>query len=167
MLKIINELKPFFEDNYRMIHVREYAKMQKISPPTASKVLDTLCRENLLKKEIDRQYYFYFANKDSGVFRDLQRIYWKIKLQPLLREISKQSIDSVVVLFGSIAKAEAKSDSDIDLAIFTPSNKDVDVKSFEKKLKRKIQIFVFKKLENAPKELKNNILNGYILEGSF
>ncbi|MFW6013937.1 MAG: nucleotidyltransferase domain-containing protein [Candidatus Nanoarchaeia archaeon] len=167
MLNIINELKPFFEDNYRRIHVREYAKMQKISPPTASKTLERLCGEKLLKKEIYKQYYLYFANKDSSIFRDLQRIYWKIKLQPLISEINKHIFDPVIVLFGSIAKAEAKSDSDIDLAVLSPSKKNIEVKKFEKKLKRKIQVFIFKKLEEVPTELKSNILNGYILEGSF
>ncbi len=39
MLKIFNDLKPFFEDNYGRIHVRGYAALVKVSPPTASGML--------------------------------------------------------------------------------------------------------------------------------
>ena len=51
MLKIINDLRPFFEDCYRRVNVREYAKIMHISPPTASKILDSYHHENLLCKE--------------------------------------------------------------------------------------------------------------------
>jgi hypothetical protein len=32
MLNIIDNLRPFIEDNYRLINVREYARTQKVSP---------------------------------------------------------------------------------------------------------------------------------------
>ena len=54
MLEIFNKLKPFFEDNYKRISVREYARMQNISPPNASQLLNNLEKEGLLKKEEDR-----------------------------------------------------------------------------------------------------------------
>lgn len=163
MLKIINDLEPFFEDNYRRIHVREFAKLQKISPPTASKRLESLNKENLIKKEIDKQYYYYFANKDSFIFKDLQRIYWKEKLEKvgLIEEITNQTFNPTIILFGSLAKAEAKVDSDIDLAIITISSKELDLRKFEKKLNKEIQIFKFKTINDIPLELKNNILDGY------
>ncbi len=163
MLKIINDLEPFFEDNYRRIHVREFAKLQKISPPTASKRLESLNKENLIKKEIDKQYYYYFANKDSFIFKDLQRIYWKEKLEKvgLIEEITNQTFNPTIILFGSLAKAEAKVNSDIDLAIITISSKELDLRKFEKKLNKEIQIFKFKTINDIPLELKNNILDGY------
>lgn len=51
MLKIINDLTPFFEDCYREISVREYARIMSISPPTASKLLSYYCSEKLLVKK--------------------------------------------------------------------------------------------------------------------
>ena len=48
MLKIFNELKPFFEDVYREISVREYAKLTKVSPPTASTILKKYEKDNNL-----------------------------------------------------------------------------------------------------------------------
>ena len=35
MLNIINNLRPFIEDCYRRISVREYSRLLKVSPPTA------------------------------------------------------------------------------------------------------------------------------------
>ena len=48
MLDIFNRLKPFFEDTAAEISVRQYAKSIRVSPPTASKVLKELHKENLL-----------------------------------------------------------------------------------------------------------------------
>ena len=170
MLEIFNTLKPFFEDCYKRINVREYARMQKISPPTASKRLESLHQENILKKEKERIYIYYFANKDSEFFTDLSRIYWKAVLEKtgFLEELESLFLNPVICLFGSLSKAEAKHDSDIDLAIFTPSKKEVSFEKYEKLLKRRIQIFVFKDLEDVKsKELLNNILNGYKLKGTW
>lgn len=165
MLKIINDLSPFFEDCYRRINVREYAKIMKMSPPTASKVLDSYYSESLLLKEKFRNYIMFYANKDSKQFTDLSRIYWSIKLKELVDIMEKSIAAPIIVLFGSLSKAEAKEDSDIDLAIFA-HKKTLDLSSFEKKLKRKIELFWFTSIKDIKnKELANNIINGYLLKG--
>ena len=69
-----------------------------------------------------------------------------------------------IVLFGSFAKGEDIEDSDIDLYIETLSKKNIDLEKFEKLLKRKIQIFRHKNLnEISNPHLANNIINGIIL----
>lgn len=171
MLEIINTLEPFFEDCYRRINVREYARIMKISPPTASKVLESYKKEGLLKKEEDKQYFYYFANKENWVFIYLSRIYWRFKIENigLIKQFEKELLNPVVILFGSLSKAEVRPDSDIDLAIFTASSKEnLNLKIFENKLKRKIQLFVFKdKNQVRNPELLNNILNGCFIGGEW
>ncbi len=165
MLNIINDLRPFFEDCYRRINVREYARIMKISPPTASKTLEGFAKEGLLLMEKDRNYIFYYANKENKIFVDLSRIYWRYRLSELTNYLRKTLTSPTIVLFGSLSKAEAKIDSDVDLAVFSPKP---DLKSldFEKKLKRKIQIFWFSSFEDVDnKDLANNIANGFLLEG--
>lgn len=165
MLKIINNLKPFVEDCYRRINVREYAALIKVSPPTASSLLESYSRRGLLHKEKDRQYLFYSANKHSKLFIDLARAYWSLKLAPLLAYIEKNTLTPAIILFGSLAKAEATVNSDVDLTIIAPK-KDLTFAVWEKKLKRKIQVFWFNSFsEIKSKELLNNILNGYPLRG--
>ena len=165
MLNIINNLEFFFEDCYRRISVREYAKLIKVSPPTASKILSDYEKEGILKKEIDRQYFFYFANKNNEIFIDFSRIYWKRKLFPLINQLEKELTNHVIILFGSLAKAEVNPDSDIDLAIFS-KKKEINVEKFEKKMKRNVQLFWFKSIKDIKnKDLANNIVNGYVLYG--
>ena len=165
MLKIINDLKPFFEDCYVRINVRQYARLMKITPPTASALLKYYVKEGLLLKEIDRNYIMFHANRENAIFIDLSRIYWRNLLGKLLDFLENKLTDPTIVLFGSLSKAEAKQDSDVDLAVFS-TKKEIDLKEFETKVKRKIQLFWFDSIDSVKsKELRNNILNGYILRG--
>ena len=167
MLEIINSLHLFFQDCYQRYGVREYARKMHISPPTASKLLHTYEKRGLLKKEKERQYIFYFANKDSILFIQFSHIYWHNQLQDLIKYLEQQTLNPTLILFGSLAKAEVNANSDIDLAIFA-AKKDLSLKPFEKKLKRNIQLFWFPSLtEIKNKELANNILNGHILLGKI
>ncbi|MFH1365715.1 MAG: nucleotidyltransferase domain-containing protein [archaeon] len=165
MLNIINNLRPFIEDCYRRISVREYSRLMKISPPTSSKILSDLNKEGLLLTNKDRNYIFYYANKSNKIFIDLSRIYWKVKLNPLVSFLDKNLTTPAVILFGSLSKAETTLDSDIDICIIG-HKKELSLKNFENILKRKIQLFFFDSIGNIKnKELANNIINGDVLGG--
>lgn len=167
MLNIINNLKPFIEDCYRRINVREYSRLMKISPPTASKLLSKFNKEKLLLIEKDRNYIFYYTNKNNKTFVDLSRIYWNLRLDNLVEFLNKNLINPTIILFGSLSKSETKEDSDIDLCVMG-HKKELNLKNFENNLKRKIQLFFFSSIEDIKnKELANNIINGYILKGRF
>lgn len=164
MLEIINNLTPFFEDCYRRISVREYAKIIKVSPPTASKILMEYHKEGLLKKQEDRNYLFFFTNKENKVFIELSKVYWMDRLKEVVEYIENKTVNPTIILFGSLSKAEVTPESDIDITIIS-SKKNISLEDYEKKLKRKIQVFWFDNFREIPKELKNNILNGYSLSG--
>lgn len=74
MLKIFNDLEPFFRDCDRKISVREYARLRNVSPPSASTLLENLHKEGLLKKEKFRNYIFYYAD-DGALFKALYSAY--------------------------------------------------------------------------------------------
>jgi predicted nucleotidyltransferase len=170
MLKILNDLGPFIDDNYRRINVREYSRLQKISPPTASKLLENFSKEGLLKKYPEKNYIYYYANKDNEIFIDLSRAYWRLKIKDtgLLDFLEKCLLMPTVILFGSLSKGETNTNSDVDIAIFTHTKKEINIEPFEKKIGRKIQLFIFKdKTEVKNLQLLNNILNGYKLIGEF
>jgi predicted nucleotidyltransferase len=128
-------------------------------------------KEKLLQKEEEKRHLFFYANRENNVFVHIQRNYFLIKFKEigLLDYLEQKFINPVVILFGSSAKAEIGKNSDIDLAIFTLSEKgELNIEKFEKKLKRNIQFFIFKKKESVKnKNLLNNILNGFILSGSW
>ncbi len=170
MLNIINNLKPFFKDSYRKINVREYARINKISPPTASKLLEKYHKQNLLEKEKFKNYIFYYANINNKLFIDLSRIYWlqELKRIGLIEYLNENLLEPVIYLFGSFSKAEINKNSDIDIAIFTISEKIVNLSKFEQKIKRRIEIFQFKDIKFVKnKELLGNILEGYLLSGNW
>jgi len=170
MLNILNRLSPFFEDCYRRIGVREYARMMKMSPPSASTLLKGFRGMGLLKMEKDRGYNFYYARRESKDFVDLSRMYWRRKLDTMVSEISKRYLDPAVVLFGSLSKAEAKTDSDIDLAVFSSTmmkgSRPMSRKNMESRLKRSIQIVEFRSLKSIKDvDFAESVANGYVLAG--
>lgn len=167
MLKIFNELSPFIEDCYREIGIREYSRIMGITPPTASKILKKFESEKLLKKREDKRYLLFRTDRQSDILKDLSRIYWKQKLKKLINYLNQEFHDPSIILFGSLAKLEAKKDSDIDLAILSNINKNFNLGRYEKLLQRNIQLFVFKSLDNIKKELRINILNGYLIQGEI
>ncbi len=168
MLNILNKLGPFFEDSYRPISVREYAKLVKISPPTASKLLKEYTKEHYLQAREERKHLFFTLNIENETVLDLCRLYWKQRLQKLSQEFQAKLTGATAILFGSLSKAEAKHNSDIDIAIFAPEKKAIDLKSFEKQLGRKISLYWFKSISEVQNEhLRNNILNGMLLFGKL
>ena len=157
MLRIFNELQPFFEDAYLEISVREYARKIKLSPPTASKLLKNFEKESLLISSKKGIYIFFRAKRENSLFKDLSTTYWKQKLSSSLKELHHEFLFKNIILFGSIAKQENTIESDIDLYVDI-SKKDINLGNIEKKLKRKIQLH-FKEVSNN-KNLFENIKNG-------
>ena len=165
MLRIFNDLEPFFGYSYQRIGVREYSRMKKISPPSASTLLHDYHKEGLLTREEEKKYIYFEANRENPVFVNLSRIYWEIQLRNsgLIEYLERELVDPLIILFGSFSKAEVSPKSDIDIAIKS-NKKKLDLAQFEKKLKRDIQIVFY---DDAKINLQRNILNGFILSGGW
>ena len=71
---------------------------------------------------------------------------------------------SAIILFGSYSRGEDISTSDIDIGIITPKKNQPELKNFEKKLKRKVNLSLFVKKE-VSEEFFTNIINGIVLKG--
>jgi len=167
MLDILNKLKIFFEDNYIEVGIREYSRIIKLSPPTASNLLKLFEKENLLKKREDKGYLLFRANRENWTLKELSRIYWKIKLTNLVDYLNKELNYQTIILFGSLSKLETKKDSDIDIAIISKIKKEIDLKKFNKELNREIHLFQYNSLDKINPELRKNILNGCLIQGEF
>jgi len=167
MLDIINELSPFIEDCYKEVSVREYSRLKAISAPTASIRLKVYEAEGILKKREDKGYLLFRADRESSILAGLSQIYWKTQLSALIKLINDEFHNPTIILFGSLAKLEAKQESDIDIAIISKSNKKIELEKLEKQLKRNIQVFSFKSFGEIKEELRKNIINGYVLGGQL
>ncbi len=160
MLKIFDELKPFFEDCYREISVRQYAGMIKISPPTASKTLKNLEKNGLLLSENKGIYIYFRANRESFVFKQLSKAYWFNVINALAEKIHEIIAFKRIILFGSLIKTENSLKSDIDLYLESEP-REINIKEIEKKLNRKVQLHFINSMKNE--NLKKNIEQGVVI----
>lgn len=172
MDKIVNL---FLTDSYSKFNVREVARLTRLSPSTASKYLNRLVEEGILKRGVERNYILYSADAESKHFRDL-KIYHNIKrirLSGVIDFIEKElNYPEAILLFGSFVKGENRKESDVDLFILSESEQTLKLEQFEKKLGAKIQIFLYtrkdvEKMKKSNRELLNNIINGITLGGFF
>ena len=167
MFEKSNNLEIFFDEPNRSFGIREYSRMMKISSSTAKTYLENLEKEGLLKSKREHNLVLFKAN-------DLNEEFISLKIENNLRKIKRTGIieyllrynPSSIILFGSTSKGTDNKDSDLDIAMIIPTQKEINLEEFEKKLKKKIQLFTFTKNNfSKQKELANNILNGRILYG--
>lgn len=171
MFKELNILKIFFESPSKEFNVREIARIVKIAPATASKQLKNFYLQEILKEKKERNLNLYKANFDSDYYIDLKRFYniRKIKDSGLIKELNEFYLKPTIILFGSAFYGLDTENSDIDLVIISEKKKEFNnIKKFEKKLNRRIQIFAVKDIKELKNEhLINNVLNGMIIQGAI
>src|SRR3989338_5217170 len=157
MFKELNILQHFFENPTKEFGVREIARLIRITPATASTKLQQLKKEHILASRKERQLVLYKADLESDSYRDL-KTFTTIRLLKtigVIDHINKFYLKPTIVLFGSASKGLDTHTSDIDIVVVS-EKKDVlsDLKIYEKKLKRKIELFPVRTL----KDLKNEHL---------
>jgi len=171
MFKELNTLRIFFESPTQEFSVREVARMLKISPATVSKNLNYLAEKNILKGRKERMLNLYKSNIENEFYKDLKIFYTirKIKTSGFFEALNRFYLKPTIVLFGSASLGSDTETSDLDILVISEKTKEFPkLKKFEKKINRKIQLFVFsaiKKIRN--KHFINNILNGLVLQGEL
>lgn len=150
------------------MRVRQLEREVKVPLPSAIRYTQELEKEGIIKKENIGGVNFYSADRISQHFLHQKKMFNFNQLfslglvQFLIEELSNPTI----VLFGSYSRGEDLERSDIDLYLETTSKKKVDLTGFERQLHRKIQIFSSKNIHRVEnKELRNNIVNGMVLNG--
>lgn len=171
MFKELKLLKVFFEAPLKEFNVREIAREIKITPATASKELKALVKKKILQVRFERVYHLYKANLEEDSYRDFKLWYnlRKIKESGLLEEINRFYLKPTVIFFGSGANGLDTENSDLDLLIISEKKMDFpNLKLWEKKLNRKLQLFTVTNIkELGNKHLINNVLNGFVLQGEI
>ncbi len=164
-------LKLFIQEPEKEFHVRQISKILNKSPTTISKYLKELERKKILISEKKLNHLFFKANTGSEEFKKI-KLNYNLNLLPEITNylIKEHNYPEAIVLFGSFARAENISKSDIDILIISSLKKEIDLKKFEKKLGYKIQLFVHskkevEKMKKDNKELLNNFVNGITLYG--
>jgi predicted nucleotidyltransferase len=132
--------------------------------------LNELKKIGIIKEEVrkkgKRSFPIYRADLSSAVYRKHKAASNHLSLigTGIIEFLQNQTMPKTIVFFGSYQKGEDTEGSDIDLFIQAEES-DLDVGKFEKKMRRKIQLHFKKDFNSYPPELKNNIINGIVLQG--
>lgn len=156
----------FFDFPREQFQLREISRKTKIAATSVKNYLDEFIKAGLILK-IDKGIYPSFkSNRDNEEFRFYKKLNLLERLNEskLLEFLWEKCLPASIILFGSASIGEDIESSDIDLFIQTKETK-LELKNFEKKFNRKINVFFEPDFSKISRELKNNILNGIILRG--
>lgn len=140
-----------------------------VSQPAIAKALPLLERQDFIKVskdkkskrlsiELNRETHLVIGMKRADNIRQI----YESGLSEFLRETFP---GCTVIVFGSFAKGEDMSKSDIDIAVIGSKGKAIDMSVFEKKLMKEIRINFYQSFKEISNELRNNILGGILLSG--
>ncbi|MBI2564833.1 nucleotidyltransferase domain-containing protein [Candidatus Woesearchaeota archaeon] len=167
---ILMVLEVFFIEPSKEHYLMNISRTINIAHTSVKQNLIKLVKRGLINQETQRKgkrnFPVYKANKDNKEFKRYKMIYNITSLleSRLIDFLEEKIAPKAIILFGSYRRGEDLEDSDIDIFIEGIEEK-IDLKIFEKKLKRKIQLHFKKDFNTYPKELKNNIINGILLQG--
>ncbi|MBI4919406.1 nucleotidyltransferase domain-containing protein [archaeon] len=153
-------LDQFFYLGLRRIQVKSIIKNTGYDFKTVKKYLQKFLKLDLVKVHEDINIPTYEANYKNTYFLKLKRdkIIDEIFLSGLPIHLSKNLSGVACLLFGSCARGDYYKNSDID--IFVQAKKiNLDLTVFERKLKRKINLFFEEKWQNLNEGMKTGLLN--------
>lgn len=113
-------LKHFLDHPYREFYLREVSRAAKVGPSTAKRCLDRLTKEGLLERHRMGNMVLFKASmnpafKQIKVADNILRLQGSKIIEELIDEFEPLSI----TLFGSMARGENDSKSDLDLLILS------------------------------------------------
>lgn len=150
------------------INQRGIARDLRISPTSVGKAIKKLEKQEFVKCEIHKTANLVSCelNRDSQKAVEFKRIenLEMIYESKFHKSLVEKFPGCTIILFGSYSFGEDVKTSDIDIAIIGSKEKEIDLKKFEDYLERKISLHFFNNWD-IDKNLRNNILNGIILEG--
>jgi len=162
-------LRTLFTKPEYWFHMRELARATGLHPNIVSTLTDQLKKEKLILKRKHKHLVEVACNRDDLTYkRKKQLVNFAILHESGLIDylVDFYNHPSAIVVFGSFARGEDWSESDIDLAVISSSKKVPDLGSFEKKLSRNIHLLPLEYKDLSP-ELYNNLINGFVLYGYF
>ena len=167
MQKVLN---CFFREPTKKYSLKELSQKSRLAHTSVKIILQNLIKNNLIVLEKERKgkriFPIYFSNLDKENYKKLKKInnLLEISESGLIEEIDRKIMPKSIVLFGSYSKGEDIESSDIDLFV-EAGDLEIDLTKFEKKLFRKINLYFDENLKKLSKNLKENIINGIVLEG--
>jgi len=141
-------LRLFFSDIEKEYYLRELERILDLPVGNIRRELLNLEKSGLFKRRKKGNLVYYSVNKSSPIFEEFKKIVSKtIGVEGLIRRgLEKIKGTEIAFIFGSYAKDEADSLSDIDLMIIgSPDENELVAKisKIEKKIGREINYHIF------------------------
>lgn len=130
----------------------EILKKVKISRPQLAQWLKKFDKESIIKRVKPKgKMPYYVQNFESAEFHQRKRLFTLKRFYEtgFLNHLQQCNADTVII-FGSFARTDWHDKSDIDLFVLGKAD-NLNVRQYEKKLKREIQLFHFNKPEEMSK----------------
>lgn len=158
-------LQLFFDYPTKHFQLREICRILQLGMPSVRNHIKKLEKQGFIKKE-KKGIYESYVSTGSELFKIYKRndILIRLHKSGLIEFLTDTFVPDVIVLFGSSSRGEDIETSDIDLFLIA-KGKEVDLKKFEEKLRRKITLHFEERISDVPKELLNNIINGIVVDG--
>ena len=170
-------LELFLNEPSKQWHFSQIVEAAKISEPSANKWLKNMLKGKLIQKVKPRGKMPYFiANFRHENYRSKKKIYALQKLygSGLLAKLQSLKNANAIVIFGSFARSDWNSQSDVDIFVLGDPE---DLKfgilwsglGFQGKA-RELQVHSFKSIEetrNIHSGLMKNVVKGYFVKGNI
>lgn len=165
-------LSVFFENPSKKFNLKEISILLNLAHTSVKNELDFLIKQKFILVNFElrgkRKFPYYFTNISNNDFIKFKRLYNLFLLfdSGIIEFLKNKIMPNSIILFGSFFRGEDLEDSDIDLFVESEI-KNIDLKKFEKKLKRKINLNFNSDINNLKKPFLNNLINGIVLYGSI
>ena len=160
----------FFDEPTARHYLVEISRKARLAHTSTKRHLIELKKASVIGESIEkkgsRKFPVYTAKISEKNYREFKKLYNMIMIRDsgLISFLKDRTTPRAIVLFGSYQRGEDTEDSDIDIFIES-KEKDIETNQFSRKLRRNVQLHFRKSFKTYPEELKNNILNGTVLEG--
>ncbi len=154
----------------RSMTLKDISIYTRLAHTSVKQNLRKLIKVGLIVEKIEkkgkRKFPVYETNSSNKLFVRYKKIY---NLQVIIEScvieyLEEKLMPKCIVLFGSYQRGEDTEESDIDLFV-EGKQEDIQLRPFEKRLGRKIEVHFKEHFGDYSKELKNNMINGVVLHG--
>ncbi|MCB9358347.1 nucleotidyltransferase domain-containing protein [Candidatus Woesearchaeota archaeon] len=168
-------LELFFNEPSKHWHFKEIVKTAKISEPSASKWLNLLQKEKIVQRIKPRGKMPYFTgNYKHENYRNKKKLYALQKMYEtgLFQELQKLENAKTIIIFGSYARSDWNTQSDVDVFILGDSEEFKFGRhwtglGFQGK-SREVQVHTFvdkQEINQIKSGLMKNVVKGYFIKG--
>ena len=163
-------LAHYFTHPEERYYVREIAALLDLDPGNLSKEFRRLTEEGLFQEEPKGKVKFYRLNPRCPLYEELKQIIFKTEgIEGSLRELAGQfpAVKSAFI-YGSYAKGEARTSSDIDVVFVgkpDPRKLTDKIRRLEEKLRREINFNLYTEAEFKEKAKEKGSFLAEVIKG--